>query len=304
MDIWSFFTDHKKRINKEMTTNSTISSSAMEWIVDRLKSQCRRDSTRSNYLTIWHMFNKFILNLDRVPPTWDKRLVLFVGYLIEKGRKSTTIKSYISAIKAILMDDNKKLYEDRFLLSALVKACKLKKDKVKIKFAIDKGVLALLLKALNGVYNTQPYLCMLYKAMFATAYFGLFRVGEITSGTHPIRAVDVHIAHNKDKLMFILRTSKTHGEYINPQVIKIQESKNYNHTNRTSQYGQNQPNVCVRPYQLLKNYLLIRRSQESRDEPFFIFRDRSPVWPGHMCNTLKKVLQAAKLHDNAYTNIR
>ena len=49
-------------------------------------------------------------------------------------------------------------------------------------------------------------------ALFATAYYGLFRVGEITDSQHAVKACDVHIGVNKRKLLFILRTSKTHTE--------------------------------------------------------------------------------------------
>ena len=215
----------KQMTQTSTTTGSMISSSAMEQIVDRLKSQCRRDSTRLNYLNIWRSFNKFLMHLDKKPKSWERRIVLYVEYLIDQKCKSTTINSYISAIKAVLRDDGRKINEDRFLLNALVKACKLKVDRVKVKYLIHKGILLILIKTLDKVFGCQPYLCTLYKVMFATAYYGMFRVGEITAGSHPIKASDVHIAENKNKVMFILRSSKMHGEYAAPQIVKITEEK-------------------------------------------------------------------------------
>ena len=69
--------------------------------------------------------------------------------------------------------------------------------------------------------DTQPYLAHLYCALFSTAYYGLFHVGEITSGSHPVQVQNVHIGRNKNKVLFILLTSKTHGLYSKPQTIKI-----------------------------------------------------------------------------------
>ena len=74
--------------------------------------------------------------------------------------------------------------------------------------------------------SPQPYLVKMYRALFVTAYFGLFRVGELTKSQHMVRACDVHIGTNKRKLMFILRSSKTHGEGDKPQVIKIEAIEN------------------------------------------------------------------------------
>ena len=54
--------------------------------------------------------------------------MLFVAYLVNEKRQSSTIKSYISAIKNVLHDDGVVLNQDTFLLNALTKACKLKND--------------------------------------------------------------------------------------------------------------------------------------------------------------------------------
>ena len=61
---------------------------------------------------------------------WEDRLVLFIGFLIEKKRKASTIKSYISAIKAILREDGFKLNVDEYLLKSMTRACTYKNDKI------------------------------------------------------------------------------------------------------------------------------------------------------------------------------
>ena len=71
----------------------------------------------------------------------------------------------------------------------------------------------------------QVYLATLYQALFSTAYFGLFRVGELTTRTHPVLARNVHIGSNKRKMLLLLQTSKTHGKGNKPQLIKISSKK-------------------------------------------------------------------------------
>ena len=52
-----------------MSTDSSISSAAMQNIVDRLKMSRVRDSTRKNYYSVWKSFNQFFIKLDTKPET-------------------------------------------------------------------------------------------------------------------------------------------------------------------------------------------------------------------------------------------
>ena len=58
-------------------------------------------------------------------------------------------------------------------------------------------------------------------------------MGEITAGTHPVLAKDVHIAENKDKVLFVLHTSKTHGKRDKPQMVRITSNRNPNKASLT-----------------------------------------------------------------------
>ena len=102
----------------------------MNVIRDKLKNSKNRKSTTSNYLSIWRQFNRFVIKLDSKPPTWEERLILFVGQLVQDGMQSSTVRSYISAIKGTLTDDGYIWNENRALLSALTKACKVVNDRV------------------------------------------------------------------------------------------------------------------------------------------------------------------------------
>ena len=60
-------------------------------------------------------------------------------------------------------------------------------------------------------------------------YFRLFRVGEVTNSEHTIKACDVHLGTNKNKVLFALQSSKTHGKNMTPWLIKIASTKKYKH---------------------------------------------------------------------------
>ena len=56
--------------------------------------------------------------------------MLFVAYLINQGKKSSTVRSYVSAIKAVLEQINTEVNEKRSLITSLTQACNLKNDYV------------------------------------------------------------------------------------------------------------------------------------------------------------------------------
>ena len=99
------------------------------------------------------MFNEFFVKLDMKPESWEERLTLFVGHLVDTNKKSTTIKSYISAIKAVLLEDGEQLNENRFLLNSLIRACKLQNDHIRTRLPIKKNLLQLILKKVDDLFE-------------------------------------------------------------------------------------------------------------------------------------------------------
>ena len=121
---------------------------------------------RKIYHSVWKTFSRFYLRLDRKPKSWEHRIILFVGFLIQNKRKSTTIKSYISVIRTILREDKIKLNEDTFQLNALTRACRLTVDRVKNRLPIGKNILVVILKYTRIHYQDQPYLSILFRTIF------------------------------------------------------------------------------------------------------------------------------------------
>ena len=56
--------------------------------------------------------------------------MIFAAHLVNERMQSSTVKSYVSAIKRILTDDNYKWKDENVLLHTLTKACKVINDKI------------------------------------------------------------------------------------------------------------------------------------------------------------------------------
>ena len=180
-----------------------------------------RPSTVANYLMVWRHFNAFLMQLDDKPQLWEDRVSLFAANLIDEGIQSSTLKSYISVIKGLLVDGGYDWDDGEMLICTLSQACRMINDRVSVRLPIKCGLLEIIPFEIKRIFHDQTYLSVLYQTIFIIAYYGLFRVGELATGTYPVRAKDVHIGQNKGKILFVLYTSKTHGLESRPQKIKI-----------------------------------------------------------------------------------
>ena len=127
--------------------------------------------------------------------------------------------------------------------------------------------------------------------MFALGYYGLMRIGELTWSPHVIKACNIHVAENKDKILIILYSSKTHNIGSRPQKIKITSSI-------PAQEWKAKRNFC--PFALIKSYLEHRDDYEDTNEPLFIFRNGQAVMPHHATQVLKTALIDLGLDDSCY----
>ena len=103
----------------------------------------------------------------------------------------------------------------------------------------------------------------------------------------------MHAASNKNKLMFVLHSSKTHGLGDKPQIIKIQ---GYDLQDVT-------PRVVNRhcPFRILQQYIAVRKqTRAAESEQFFVFRNRTPLTAAHFRSVLDKLLTLAGLDKTMY----
>ena len=261
-------------------------------VLDRLQNKQARNSTIQNYLGVWRQLNKFLLSLDvKFNMSWEQKTALFGAYLVDGGVQSSTLKSYFSAIKYILKQDGYQWNDKKALLNSLVRGCKMENDKIKIRLPIQKGLLEMLLFEIQRHYGEggQPYLEIMYKAMFCLAYYGMLRVGELTQGPHTVKAGDIHVGHNKDKLVVVLYTSKTHGQESRPQKIKI-----------SSVFTKRPEHRFFCPFRTVNQYMNVRGSYKEVTDQFFVFSDNSPVKPYHFRTTLRSLLDRVDLDSRLY----
>ena len=237
---------------------------------------------QQNYLSIWRNFNNFLIKLDRKPNNWEDCICLYAAYLVNNGLQSSTLKSYYSAIKAILRDDGYLVDDNKVLLTSLARACKLVNNKVRTRLPIRKRLLEMILFEIERDFSEkQPYLEALYQAIIALGYYWLFRIGELATGSHTVKAADVHIEQNKNKILFILYTSKTHSWESRPQKVKITEV-----TTNTKYF-------C--PFMLARKYLALRGSYKDNQGPFFVFHDKKLVSLVQVRNFLRNALISVDL---------
>ena len=203
------------------------------------------------------------------------------------------MKSYVSALKGVLAEDNIEIHQDTFLLSSLMRACKFKNDTPRVRQPIRKAMLKELIKQTWSHFNhiQQPYLAQLYAALLSTTYFGLFRIGEVTSGSHLVKVQDVHLARNKLKVLFVLRSSETYREHSRNHSIKISSTITVTAKNVDYQY-------CL--YKILHQYIAIRPKFKQPNESFFVFGDNSLVKPEQFRHVLKSIVQLSGFDSSNY----
>ena len=113
-------------MSSSTSESSRISVVQIHRIMENLKGKSIRETTTKNYLVIWRLFNAFLLRLEEKPKFWEERVSWFIAYLIDQGKKSATIKSYISALKTTLIEDGYGWNEQLGRFSGMIKASRLK----------------------------------------------------------------------------------------------------------------------------------------------------------------------------------
>ena len=89
----------------------------------------------------------------------------------------------------------------------------------------------------------------------------------------------------------MLYSSKTHDLGARPQKVKISGFREATHFSK---------NLFFCPFKLTRQFMKMRGSYLNDAEPFFLFRDRSPVKPIHMQNTLRKKLKSLNIDATLY----
>ena len=174
-------------------------------------------------------------------------------------------------------------------LNSLIRSCKLENDRVKVRLPIQKGLLEMMLFELERQFDDQPYLEILYKTIFCLAYYGMLRVGEMAYSPHTIKACKVHVGNNKDKILLVLYTSKTHGKESKPQRIKV---------SAVPMKQKDTKFFC--PFATVINYMSARGTYLSESEPFFIFKGKTAMKAEQIRTPTRSILEKLNLDSSLY----
>lgn len=148
-----------------------------------LRSSLSNES-RKLYTRAWNVFTDFhgrLYSRHFKLPVSVASVALFISFLTAKGLAPATINSYLSAIAYVhkvqgLYDPTK-----AFLIQKLLVAVG-RRSQADIRMPISRPLLHELTRALSHT-TTSAYQRSLYQSMFMIAFYGFFRLGELTCKT-------------------------------------------------------------------------------------------------------------------------
>lgn len=254
-----------------------------------MKNQDLEESSQATYHNVWKAFLEFLGEFDSVPNDFEAKMVMYAAHLGNTGTAPATISSKMSAIRYKLRKDGIQINNKSLEIAAIIKSAKRLNNRLILREPIHKHMLHELLETLDQHYHNkgQMYLAVLYKAMLVTAYYGFMRIGEITSSKHVIKNKDVHLATNKEAVMIILRSSKTHCATQRPHEIRIPQVVDLPEPHQFS------------PFKLLEAYKHARPDTAANSQ-FFVFSDGSGVKHFHFRKVLKLALKLANYDQDVH----
>ena len=142
--------------------------------------------SRKTYEQAWNHFLDFSTRYCGTAfpqlPLSVSDIVLFVAYLSAKKLAPSTISTYISALSYIhkigSFSDPTKAFVVQKIMTAQSRLC----SRPDIRLPITRSILHELVQALNHTI-TPAYQILLFQTMFLVAFYGFFRVGELTIKT-------------------------------------------------------------------------------------------------------------------------
>ena len=142
--------------------------------------------SRTTHERAWHHFSDFFTRYCGTAfpqlPLGVSDIALSVTYLSAKKLAPSTISTYISALSNVYkigsFPDPTKAFIVQNIMTAQRRLC----SKPDIRLPITRSILHKLVLALNHTITTA-YQILLFQTMFLVAFYGLFRVGELTVRT-------------------------------------------------------------------------------------------------------------------------
>lgn len=245
-------------------------------------------STLNSYRNAWKHYKAFHLihhPHSKVMPISTTRLGQFISTCHHQNLSPSSVTSMISAISYVHKINNLPNPADSFLIKKLLHGMRRNQTKDKrLPFSLKDLTSIMLLLPSLGKSN---YYVALYKAVILVAFFGLFRIGELTLSrlghSNLIQKENVQIEHSDSKL-----TS-----------ISI-EIKSFKHSaGRTEKIPLSlQPQKSICPVRALARYM---RYATVSQGPLFQHPNGKPLTVSEFSRVLKKLVTKCHLDPNRYT---
>ena len=172
-------------------------------------------NTKRLYVTAFNTLKTFrrVYNLQEPWPPHANELVEFVSYLTYKQFSPNTIKSYISGIsyycKLYNLQDTTQTFLLRKVLMGLGRWNNRTDNRKPITLEILHNIIQLLPTICKSMYESA-----LFSAIFTTAFYGYFRMGELVQNSchdpgHAIQIEDVTYNTHTNAIHIFLKHSKT-----------------------------------------------------------------------------------------------
>jgi hypothetical protein len=158
-----------------------------------------------------------LYNLQYTWPATLYDLLFYIAYMSHTGLSASTITTYIPGISTMHKLNGQTDNTKSFLVTKILEGSKRKNSpKADLRLPVSMNLLKRLIQSLPFVC-TSVYESTMFASAFSFCFFGLLRVGEITSqskgraGKHVIHGSDIKLVRNKDSvdLHLMIRNSKT-----------------------------------------------------------------------------------------------
>ena len=208
------------------------------------------EQSRKQYSRAWVVFTEFYTRYqgaDLHLPVSTACIALFISFLCAKGLAPATINSYLSAIAYVHKIKGHYDPTKSFLVEKLLVAVG-RRGQADVRMPISRPLLYELVRALQ---HTSPsaYRRSLFGAMFMTAFYGFFRIGELSCNSK--QQVDTVVQF--DQVTFLKQSSRV-------TAVKIVITKfKHNTNNRPFVITiESEPSEQFCPVQTLIDYIKLR----------------------------------------------
>lgn len=210
--------------------------------------------------------------------------MVFIAHMYRNGLSHSTVNCYISGLSFYSKINNIEDFTQMFIVRKMIVGMKRTRSKCDTQLPITRELLKKIMAILPSICSNS-YEAKLFKAAFSLAFYGFFRVGEVTvckmdKQSHTNKVGNVKLS--SDNIEIFLSLSKT-DQFGKGTTICISEQK-------------------VKAYCPVNNLGAFLQSRPSGDGPLFCHFDMKPLTRYQFSSVLKKSLSVSGVPNSRFTS--